>query len=160
MDFTEINSMGEAGRVIGRIGRQNSRFRTAKTSIIKFGLHAFFVELESAKSALNESSKVRSLQIHSGSHKNTSDAEKKSPPSVLSGGTIRLLFDHPSFIYVGDLQPPSAKPISVEDQMVQGYPRNVQVTVGPLCNEVAKSPKKKFVVWKIRYIGIIFQFSL
>ncbi|GFT99590.1 HTH_Tnp_Tc3_2 domain-containing protein [Trichonephila clavipes] len=44
----------EAGRVIGRIGRQNFRFRTAKTTIIKFGLHASFVELESAKSALNE----------------------------------------------------------------------------------------------------------
>ncbi|GFW82470.1 hypothetical protein TNCV_3819481 [Trichonephila clavipes] len=39
---------------MGRIDRQNSRFRTAKTTIIKFGLHASFVELESAKSALNE----------------------------------------------------------------------------------------------------------
>ncbi|GFX46786.1 putative DD41D transposase [Trichonephila clavipes] len=54
MDFTEINSRGGVGRVIGRIDRQNSRFRTAKTTIIKFGLHASFVELESAKSALNE----------------------------------------------------------------------------------------------------------
>ncbi|GFW35815.1 transposable element Tcb1 transposase [Trichonephila clavipes] len=45
---------GEAGRVIERIDRQNSRSRTAKTTIIKFGLHASFVELESTKSALNE----------------------------------------------------------------------------------------------------------
>ncbi|GFX63748.1 hypothetical protein TNCV_215481 [Trichonephila clavipes] len=34
--------------------RQNSRFRTAKATIIKFGLHASFVELESAKRTLNE----------------------------------------------------------------------------------------------------------
>ncbi|GFX54032.1 hypothetical protein TNCV_2336681 [Trichonephila clavipes] len=45
---------GEAGKVIGRIGRQNSRFRTAKTTIIKFGLHISFVELESSKNALKE----------------------------------------------------------------------------------------------------------
>ncbi|GFT33584.1 sodium channel protein 1 brain [Trichonephila clavipes] len=45
----------EAGReLLGRIDRQNSRFRTAKTIIIKFGLHASFVELESAKNAVNE----------------------------------------------------------------------------------------------------------
>ncbi|GFU51814.1 transposable element Tc3 transposase [Trichonephila clavipes] len=55
MDFTEINSRGKRGELLGRIDRQNSRFRTAKTTIIKFGLHASFVELESAKSALNES---------------------------------------------------------------------------------------------------------
>ncbi|GFX46761.1 transposable element Tc3 transposase [Trichonephila clavipes] len=36
------------------LGRQNSRFRAAKTTIIKFGLHASFVELESAKNAVNE----------------------------------------------------------------------------------------------------------
>ncbi|GFX44611.1 alkylglycerol monooxygenase [Trichonephila clavipes] len=54
MDFTEINSRGERGELLGRIDRQNSRFRTAKTIIIKFGLHASFVELESAKNALNE----------------------------------------------------------------------------------------------------------
>ncbi|GFX31443.1 uncharacterized protein LOC103524116 [Trichonephila clavipes] len=54
MDFTEINSRGKRGELLGRIDRQNSRFRTAKTIIIKFGLHASFVELESAKSALNE----------------------------------------------------------------------------------------------------------
>ncbi|GFX25955.1 hypothetical protein TNCV_2303371 [Trichonephila clavipes] len=54
MDFTEINSRGEAGRVMGRIDRQNSRFQTAKTIIIKFGLHTSLVELESGKSALNE----------------------------------------------------------------------------------------------------------
>ncbi|GFV00205.1 reverse transcriptase domain-containing protein [Trichonephila clavipes] len=45
---------GEAGRVIGRIDRQNSRFRTATTIIIKFGYHASFVESESAKNAVNE----------------------------------------------------------------------------------------------------------
>ncbi|GFW43358.1 hypothetical protein TNCV_2924061 [Trichonephila clavipes] len=53
IDFTEINSRGKRGD-IGRIDTQISRFRTAKTAIIKFGLHASFVELESAKSALNE----------------------------------------------------------------------------------------------------------
>ncbi|GFV97367.1 hypothetical protein TNCV_2038771 [Trichonephila clavipes] len=54
MDFTEINSRGKRGELLGRMDRKNSRFRTAKTTIIKFGLHASFVELESAKSALNE----------------------------------------------------------------------------------------------------------
>ncbi|GFY10266.1 hypothetical protein TNCV_2629451 [Trichonephila clavipes] len=54
MDFTENNSRGKRGELLERIDRQNSRFRTAKTTIIKFGLHASFVELESAKSALNE----------------------------------------------------------------------------------------------------------
>ncbi|GFV74648.1 uncharacterized protein TNCV_5130901 [Trichonephila clavipes] len=54
MDFTEINSRGKRGELLGRIDRYMSRFRTAKTIIIKFGLHASFVELESAKNALNE----------------------------------------------------------------------------------------------------------
>ncbi|GFT38239.1 hypothetical protein TNCV_764221 [Trichonephila clavipes] len=54
MDFTEINSRRKRGELLGRIDRKNSRFRTAKTTIIKFGLHASFVELESAKSALNK----------------------------------------------------------------------------------------------------------
>ncbi|GFX64346.1 uncharacterized protein TNCV_1413291 [Trichonephila clavipes] len=54
MDFTEINSRGKRGELLGRIDRQNSRFRTAKTIIIKFGLHASFVELEFAKNAVNE----------------------------------------------------------------------------------------------------------
>ncbi|GFU13784.1 hypothetical protein TNCV_939931 [Trichonephila clavipes] len=54
MDFTEINSRGNQGELLGRFDRQNSRFRTAKTIIIKFGLHASFVELESAKNAVNE----------------------------------------------------------------------------------------------------------
>ncbi|GFY16974.1 retrovirus-related Pol polyprotein from transposon 297 [Trichonephila clavipes] len=54
MDFTEINSRGKRGELLGRIDRQISRFRTAKTIIIKFGLHASFVEAESAKNALNE----------------------------------------------------------------------------------------------------------
>ncbi|GFV00315.1 HTH_Tnp_Tc3_2 domain-containing protein [Trichonephila clavipes] len=56
MDFTEINSRRKRGELLGRIDRKNSRFRTAKTTIINFGLHASFVELESAKSALNETS--------------------------------------------------------------------------------------------------------
>ncbi|GFU13328.1 uncharacterized protein TNCV_3843281 [Trichonephila clavipes] len=54
MDFTEINSRGKRGELLGSIDRQNFRFLTAKTIIIKFGLHASFVELESAKNALNE----------------------------------------------------------------------------------------------------------
>ncbi|GFU74917.1 hypothetical protein TNCV_2333471 [Trichonephila clavipes] len=54
MDFTEINSSGKRGELFGRIDRQNYRFRTAKTIKIKFGLHASFVELESAKNAVNE----------------------------------------------------------------------------------------------------------
>ncbi|GFX71064.1 uncharacterized protein TNCV_3648291 [Trichonephila clavipes] len=54
MDFTEINSRGKRAELLGRIDRQNSRFRTAKTIIIKFGLHASVVELESAKNAVNE----------------------------------------------------------------------------------------------------------
>ncbi|GFS76928.1 uncharacterized protein TNCV_3756081 [Trichonephila clavipes] len=54
MDFTEINSRGKRGELLGRIDRQNSRFRTAKTTVIKFGLYASFVELESAKNAVNE----------------------------------------------------------------------------------------------------------
>ncbi|GFW83043.1 hypothetical protein TNCV_4604701 [Trichonephila clavipes] len=55
MDFAEINSSGgERGELLGRIDGQNSRFRTAKTIIIKLGLHVSFVELESAKNALNE----------------------------------------------------------------------------------------------------------
>ncbi|GFX31338.1 uncharacterized protein TNCV_2061561 [Trichonephila clavipes] len=58
MDFAEINSRGKRGELLGRIDRQNSRFRTAKTIIIKFGMHASFVESESAKNALNE---VRNL---------------------------------------------------------------------------------------------------
>ncbi|GFW68300.1 uncharacterized protein TNCV_2262901 [Trichonephila clavipes] len=45
---------GKRGELLGRIDRQNSRFRTAKTIIIKFGLHASFVESESVKNALNE----------------------------------------------------------------------------------------------------------
>ncbi|GFW96060.1 transposable element Tcb2 transposase [Trichonephila clavipes] len=55
MYFTEINSRRKRGVLLERIDRQNSRFRTAETAIIKFGLHASFVELESAKRALNES---------------------------------------------------------------------------------------------------------
>ncbi|GFS95263.1 hypothetical protein TNCV_2630911 [Trichonephila clavipes] len=56
MDFMEINSRVKRGGLLERIDRQNSRFRTAKTVIIKFGLHASFVELESAKNVVNESS--------------------------------------------------------------------------------------------------------
>ncbi|GFX95924.1 hypothetical protein TNCV_2085041 [Trichonephila clavipes] len=54
MDFTEINSSGKRAELLGRIDRQNYRFRTAKTIKINFGLHASFVELESAKNAVNE----------------------------------------------------------------------------------------------------------
>ncbi|GFU78213.1 hypothetical protein TNCV_5007941 [Trichonephila clavipes] len=55
MDFTEINSRGDdRGKLLGRIDGQNSHFRTAITIIIKFALHASFVELESTKNALNE----------------------------------------------------------------------------------------------------------
>ncbi|GFX44850.1 hypothetical protein TNCV_1901631 [Trichonephila clavipes] len=50
MDFTEVNSRG---KLLGRIDRQNSRFRTARTVIIKFGLHVSFVGLKSAKNAVN-----------------------------------------------------------------------------------------------------------
>ncbi|GFT57917.1 uncharacterized protein TNCV_4866011 [Trichonephila clavipes] len=64
MDFTEINSRGKRGEILGRIDRQNSHFRTAKTIIIKFGLHASFVKLESAKNALNEFG----LAIHQNDH--------------------------------------------------------------------------------------------
>ncbi|GFW19875.1 hypothetical protein TNCV_3561781 [Trichonephila clavipes] len=55
VDFRKGNHFqGERGELLGRIDRQNSRFRTAKTIIIKFGFHASFVELESAKNAFNE----------------------------------------------------------------------------------------------------------
>ncbi|GFX07669.1 hypothetical protein TNCV_4159381 [Trichonephila clavipes] len=60
MDFTEINSRRKRGELFGRINRQNSRFRNAKTIIIKLGLHASFVELESAKDAVNEENSSRS----------------------------------------------------------------------------------------------------
>ncbi|GFU65804.1 hypothetical protein TNCV_5059381 [Trichonephila clavipes] len=63
MEFTDINSMGERGELLGRIDRQNSRFRTARTIIIKFGLHAYFVELESAKNVLNERVLAIDLEI-------------------------------------------------------------------------------------------------
>ncbi|GFX23561.1 mitogen-activated protein kinase-binding protein 1 [Trichonephila clavipes] len=53
MDFTEINSRGKRGELLGRIDRQNSHFRTTRTITIKFGLYVSFVELESAKNALN-----------------------------------------------------------------------------------------------------------
>ncbi|GFX89819.1 hypothetical protein TNCV_2246191 [Trichonephila clavipes] len=55
MDFTEINSRGKREELMGRVDRQNSRFRTAKTIITKFGLHASFAESQSAKNFLNES---------------------------------------------------------------------------------------------------------
>ncbi|GFU16252.1 hypothetical protein TNCV_4422131 [Trichonephila clavipes] len=53
MDFPEINSRGKREELLGRIDKQNSLFRTTKTVIIKFGLHVSFIELESAKNALN-----------------------------------------------------------------------------------------------------------
>ncbi|GFX09794.1 uncharacterized protein TNCV_653931 [Trichonephila clavipes] len=65
MDFTEINSRGKREELLGRIDRQNSRFRTTRTIIVKFVLHASFVELESAKNALNEASaQLLSLYLH------------------------------------------------------------------------------------------------
>ncbi|GFT39934.1 uncharacterized protein TNCV_336451 [Trichonephila clavipes] len=63
MHFTEINSRGKRGELLGRIDRQNFRFRTAKTIIIKFGLHASFVELESAKNAVNENKKDSNIRL-------------------------------------------------------------------------------------------------
>ncbi|GFY15326.1 uncharacterized protein TNCV_1571371 [Trichonephila clavipes] len=45
---------GSGEELLRRIDRQNSRFRTAKTIMIKLGLQASFVELESTKNALNE----------------------------------------------------------------------------------------------------------
>ncbi|GFU01346.1 transposable element Tc1 transposase [Trichonephila clavipes] len=59
MDFTEIKSSGKRGELLGCIDRQNYRFRTAKTIKINFGLHASFVELESAKNAVNEQGNAR-----------------------------------------------------------------------------------------------------
>ncbi|GFW72435.1 probable aminopeptidase NPEPL1 [Trichonephila clavipes] len=40
MDFMEINSRGKREKLLWRIDKQNSRFRTARTIIIKFGLYA------------------------------------------------------------------------------------------------------------------------
>ncbi|GFW04350.1 hypothetical protein TNCV_877221 [Trichonephila clavipes] len=90
MDFTEINSRGKRGELLERIDRQNSRFRTAKTTIIKFGLHASFVELESAKSALNESHhthhggaphSLKNADLHVSEYVLIKYAKKKSPYS-------------------------------------------------------------------------------
>ncbi|GFV67381.1 hypothetical protein TNCV_3671361 [Trichonephila clavipes] len=67
MNFTEINSRGERRELLGHIDKQNCRFRAAKTTIIKFGLHASFVELESGKSALNEVIDIRDLRNSHGS---------------------------------------------------------------------------------------------
>ncbi|GFT05928.1 hypothetical protein TNCV_3926741 [Trichonephila clavipes] len=53
-EFYGNQLQGKRGELLGRIDRQNCSFRTAKTIIIKFGFHASFVELESAKNALNE----------------------------------------------------------------------------------------------------------
>ncbi|GFT99238.1 hypothetical protein TNCV_4084151 [Trichonephila clavipes] len=81
MDFTEINSRGK------RIDRQNSRFRTAKTIIIKFGLHASFVESESAKNALNETtfspSRSMAKTVHSSTLFLVYRALCVKPPSAL-----------------------------------------------------------------------------
>ncbi|GFV67840.1 uncharacterized protein TNCV_926061 [Trichonephila clavipes] len=63
-NYSVCSSRGKRGELLERIDRQNSRFRTAKTAIIKFGLHASFVELESAKIALNEVG----LAIHPNDH--------------------------------------------------------------------------------------------
>ncbi|GFX86923.1 transposable element Tc1 transposase [Trichonephila clavipes] len=63
MDFTEINSRGKRGELLGRIDKQNSRFRTAKTIIINVDLHASFVESESAKNALNQRVKFEQISV-------------------------------------------------------------------------------------------------
>ncbi|GFW18960.1 uncharacterized protein TNCV_164761 [Trichonephila clavipes] len=84
MDFTEINSRGKRGELLGRIDRQNSRFRTAKTIIIKFGLHASFVELESAKNSVNECSQLASLD------KNNALREIKLRLSYLQGKSTTM----------------------------------------------------------------------
>ncbi|GFX38036.1 hypothetical protein TNCV_3836351 [Trichonephila clavipes] len=63
MGFTEINSREKRGEFLGRTDRQNSRFRTAKTTRIKFSLHDSFVELESSKSALNEEVLAEAVQM-------------------------------------------------------------------------------------------------
>ncbi|GFX47891.1 general transcription factor II-I repeat domain-containing protein 2A [Trichonephila clavipes] len=75
-DFTEINSRREWGKLLGRIEGQNFRFRTAKTIIIKFDLHSSFVELESAKNAVNESC----LEIYANLQ------SPKTPKSISSNG--------------------------------------------------------------------------
>ncbi|GFW61683.1 hypothetical protein TNCV_3706181 [Trichonephila clavipes] len=59
MEFMEINSRGKRGELLERIDRQNSRFRTAKTRIIKFGFHGSFDELKSAKSVFNKIVRVQ-----------------------------------------------------------------------------------------------------
>ncbi|GFX88905.1 hypothetical protein TNCV_2576121 [Trichonephila clavipes] len=54
VDVKNITESGSGECYLGRIDRQNSRYRTAKTTISKFSSHASFVELDSAKNALNE----------------------------------------------------------------------------------------------------------
>ncbi|GFW64480.1 hypothetical protein TNCV_813151 [Trichonephila clavipes] len=53
MDFMEIKSRGKREELLWCIDRQNSRFRSTRTIIIKFGLLVSSVELESAKNDLN-----------------------------------------------------------------------------------------------------------
>ncbi|GFX98505.1 hypothetical protein TNCV_4002741 [Trichonephila clavipes] len=81
MDFTEINSRGKRGKLLGRIDRKNSRFRTAKTVIIKFGLHVSFVELESVKNAVNEWVMIGTAENHDTAVHIMTD----TPPSSTSG---------------------------------------------------------------------------
>ncbi|GFV81629.1 adenylate cyclase type 2 [Trichonephila clavipes] len=61
MDFIEINSRGKRGELLGRIDRQNSRFLTAKTIIIKFCLRASFVELECRQRGIDDKNSVFAL---------------------------------------------------------------------------------------------------
>ncbi|GFV47031.1 hypothetical protein TNCV_2699251 [Trichonephila clavipes] len=70
--------------------RQNSRFRTAKTTIIKFGLHASVVELESAKSALNEIVRVQYF-VRGGFVGYRSRASSKASLPSSSGRRARFL---------------------------------------------------------------------
>ncbi|GFU27399.1 hypothetical protein TNCV_3323131 [Trichonephila clavipes] len=52
-DFTEIDFDGGSGGLPGRIDKKNSRFRTTKLTVMKFGMHVSFVELKSTKKDKN-----------------------------------------------------------------------------------------------------------
>ncbi|GFV41143.1 hypothetical protein TNCV_2667341 [Trichonephila clavipes] len=100
---------GKRGELLGRIDRQNSRFRTAKTTIIEFGLPASIVELESAKSAVNEKEYQKNSIISNISYEtkcsvhNWDNAYTLSPPTGINSsdntidhfnptGVFRILF--------------------------------------------------------------------
>ncbi|GFY06804.1 hypothetical protein TNCV_482091 [Trichonephila clavipes] len=98
---------GKRGELLGLIVRQNSRFRTAKTVIIKFGLDASFVDLESAKNSLNEfhiltgtmyaEHKSRKLRLVGVIHKNSyeeCDVEWNGKKSLLTRRWSLDIFGH------------------------------------------------------------------